>query len=172
MKEYNDRSNLAYDMSLFDVDDEYQKRREQRRREREKNEKADLKLNEKKAVGRNGNAFAALVAVSCAALVAFSILYSKVQLSEYTSMISETETQIEQAKRENARLSAELDSLVTLDNVEKIASEELGLQKTQNSQITFISLNTEEMTEVAEENDNVFISIKNWFYGILEYLGF
>ena len=61
---------------------------------------------------------------------------------------------------------------ITLDNVEKIASEELGLQKTQSSQITFITLNTEDMTEVAEEDHNIFVSIQNWFLGILDYLGF
>lgn len=164
---YNDNSNLAYDLSLFDVDEELERKKAKKREE-----KAAIKMTEKKAVSRNGNVFAALVAVSCAAIVAFSILYSKVQLSDYTSMISETKTQLEQAERENLRLNAELDSMVTLDNVEKIASEELGLQKTENSQISFVSLNTEEMTEVAAEDSNIFISIRNWFNEIMEYLGF
>lgn len=164
---YNDNSNLAYDLSLFDVDEELERKKAKKREE-----KAAIKMTEKKAISRNGNVFAALVAVSCAAIVAFSILYSKVQLSDYTSMISETKTQLEQAERENLRLNAELDSMVTLDNVEQIASEELGLQKTENSQISFVSLNTEEMTEVAEEDSNIFISIRNWFNEILEYLGF
>lgn len=164
---YNDNSNLAYDLSLFDVDEELERKKAKKREE-----KAAIKMTDKKAVSRNGNVFAALVAVSCAAIVAFSILYSKVQLSDYTSMISETKTQLEQAERENLRLNAELDSMVTLDNVEQIASEELGLQKTENSQISFVSLNTEEMTEVAEEDSNIFISIRNWFNEILEYLGF
>ena len=164
---YNDNSNLAYDLSLFDVDEELERKKAKKREE-----KAAIKMTDKKAVSRNGNVFAALVAVSCAAIVAFSILYSKVQLSDYTSMISETKTQLEQAERENLRLNAELDSMVTLDNVEQIASEELGLQKTENSQISFVSLNTEEMTEVAAEDSNIFISIRNWFNEILEYLGF
>ena len=104
--------------------------------------------------------------------VAFSILYSKLELSEYTSKISTIKTEIETAERENLRLNAELDSMVTLDNVEATASNELGLQKTQNSQITFVTLNTEQMTEVAEESGNIFVSIQDWFYDVLEYLGF
>lgn len=164
---YNDNSNLAYDLSLFDVDEELE-----RKKARKREEKAAIRITEKKAVSRNGSVFAALIAVSCAAIVAFSILYSKVQLSDYTSMISETKTQLEQAERENLRLNAELDSMVTLDNVEQIASEELGLQKTENSQISFVSLNTEEMTEVAVEDTNIFISVRNWFNEIMEYLGF
>ena len=162
---YNDNSNLAYDLSLFDTDEELERKKAQKRRE-----KSQLQITAKKAVGRNGNAFAAMVAIAFAAIVAFSVLYSKVQLSDYTGMISETKTQIEQAERENLQLRAELDSMVTLDNVEKIASEELGLQKTQRSQITYVTLNTEEMTEVAEESKDIFVSIQNWFKNVLEYL--
>ena len=164
---YNDNQNLAYDLSLSDVDEELERKKAKKREE-----KAAIKMTDKKAVSRNGSVFAALIATTCAAIVAFSILYSKVQLSDYTSMISETKTQLEQAERENLRLNAELDSMVTLDNVEQIASEELGLQKTENSQISFVPLNTEEMTEVAEEDSNIFISIRNWFNDVLEYLGF
>ena len=94
------------------------------------------------------------------------------QISDYTSMISETKNDIELAERENVRLKAELDSMYTIDNVENIASQELGLQKTQSSQITYITLNTEEMTEVAQEESNIFVSIQNWFNSVLDYLGF
>ena len=87
-------------------------------------------------------------------------------------MISETKNAIEQTERENIRLQSVLDGMYTLDNVEKMASEQLGLQKTQSSQITYITLNTEDMTEVAKEDSNIFISITNWFNNILEFLGF
>lgn len=167
---YNDNSNLAYDLSLFDTDEALERRRAEK--EKQRKEAASIKMSEKKSIGRNGSVLAALAAVTFVALIAFSILYSKVQISNYTSMISETKNEIEQVKRDNVRLNAELDSMYTLDNVEKIAAEELGLQKTQSSQITFITMNTEEMTEVADENTNIFVSIKNWFYDVLDYLGF
>ena len=167
---YNDNSNLAYDLSLFDTDEELERRRA--RREKEKQEKAKIKINEKKSVGRNGSVIAVFAAVGFVAFIAFSLLYSKVQISDYTAMISDAKTEIEQMERENVRLHSQLDSMYTLDNVEQIASQELGLQKTQSSQITYITLNTEEMTEVAEENTNIFISIKNWFSDILDFLGF
>ncbi len=167
---YNDNSNLAYDLSLFDTDEEFERKRAQR--EKEKAAKADIKVTAKKSVGRNGSVIAVFAAVTFAVAIAFSLLYSKVQISDYTSMISETKTEIEQMERENIRLNSKLDGMYTLDNVEQIASQELGLQKTQSSQITFITLNTEEMTEVAEENTNIFVSIQNWFYDVLDFLGF
>ena len=167
---YNDNSNLAYDLSLFDTDEELERRRA--RREKEKQERSKIKITEKKSVGRNGSIIAVFAAVAFVALIAFSLLYSKIQISDYTADISNAKVEIEQMERENIRLHSLLDSMYTLDNVEQIASQELGLQKTQSSQITYITLNTEEMTEVAEENTNIFISIKNWFSDILEYLGF
>lgn len=167
---YNDNTNLAYDLSLFDTDEEFERKKE--RRQKEKAARADIKVSEKKSVGRNGSVIAVFAVVSFAALIAFSILYSKVQISDYTAAISETKTEIEQMERENIRLNSILDSMYTLDNVEQIASQELGLQKTQSSQITFITMNTEEMTEVAEENTNLFVSIKNWFNDVLDFLGF
>ena len=167
---YNDNSNLAYDLSLFETDEDFERRKAER--EKQKQERAKIKVSQKKSIGRNGSALAALAAVSFAAIIAFSLLYSKVQISDYTSLISETKSEIELTERENIRLNSVLDSMYTLDNVEKIASQDLGLQKTQSSQISFITLNTEEMTEVAPKDENVFVSIKNWFNGILEYLGF
>ena len=167
---YNDNSNLAYDLSLFETDEDLEKKKAAR--QKQKQEQAKIKLSEKKSVGRNGSAVAAIAAVSFAGIIAFTLLNSKVKISDYTAMISETKNEIELAERENVRLNSELDSMYTLDNVEKIASQELGLQKTQSSQITYITLNTEEMTEVAEEDPNIFVSIQNWFNSILDYLGF
>lgn len=167
---YDHNSNLAYDLSLFDTDEEYEQRRREREKQRAEREK--IKISQKKSIGRNGSVVAVIAASVFCLAVAFSVLYSKLQISEYTTMISETKNEIEQMERDNIRLRSELDSMYTLDNVEQVASQELGLQKTQSSQITYITMNTEEMTEVAEENTNIFVSIKNWFYDILDYLGF
>ncbi len=167
---YDPNSNLAYDLSLFDTDEELERKRKER--EKQKQERSKIKITEKKSIGRNGSVAAVVAVVICALGVAFSVLYSKLQISDYTTMISEAKSEMEQLERDNIRLHAELDSMYTLDNVEQAASEELGLQKTQSSQITYITMNTEEMTEVAEENTNVFVSIQNWFYSILDYLGF
>ncbi len=167
---YNDNSNLAYDLSLFETDEELEQKKRERQKQRQ--QKAAIGITQKKSIGRNGSVIAAFAIAAFTAVIAFSLLYSKVQISDYTTMISEAKNELELAERENIRLNAELDSMYTLDNVEKIASQDLGLQKTQSSQIQFITLNTEEMTEVAPPDENIFVSIQNWFNSILDYLGF
>ena len=79
MKVYTDNTNLAYDLSLFETDEDFERRKAER--EKQKEERAKIAVSQKKSIGRNGSAVAALAAVSFAAVIAFSLLYSKVQIS-------------------------------------------------------------------------------------------
>lgn len=157
-------SGLAYDLSKFDV--------EEQERLQEEKKKAHIKLGKKSSVAKSGSILKTIAGVGCAGAVAFTLLYSKVNLSELATQISVQTTALEAAQRENLRLQANLDNMVTLNKVEESAVNDLGLQKTQKSQVKYVTKSTESMAEVAEENDNVFISIQDWFYDILEYLGF
>ena len=156
-------TNVAYDLSAFEIDERSEKRA--------KNREQQIKV-KTTSVAKSGNALKILFGVACVAVIAFAILVSKVQLSEYATQISAESTALELAERENVRLRSNLDNMVTPSKVEEYAEDVLGLQKTQKSQIKYIRMNTESMTEVAEEGTNVFVSIKDWFDGILEYLGF
>lgn len=157
-------TNVAYDLSAFDVDELSEKRAKER-------EKRNIQV-KKTSVAKSGNALKTLFVIACAAVIAFSVLFSKVQLSEYATQISSESSALELAERENVRLRSNLDNMVTPSKVEEYAEGTLGLQKTQKSQIKYISMNTESMTEVADEGSNVFLSIKEWFDSVLEYLGF
>lgn len=163
---YDKFSGAAYDLSNFEVDELEQER------ERKQREKTELKLNEKKSVAKTGSILKTTAGIICAGSIAFMMLYSQVCLSELTMQIGEKTTELEEAKSENVRLQSNLDNMVTLSKVEESAVNELGLQKTQKSQVKYITTNSENMVEVAEEQNNVFVSIQEWVYSILEYLGF
>lgn len=161
---YNENTNVAYDLSYFDTDESVEQKAKKRREQ--------IKSVSNFSVARNGSMFKIIFAVAFAATVAFAILFSKVQLSEYATMISEETTLLELAERENIRLQAQLDAMVTLDNVETYAEEELGLRKTIASQIKYINVDLDNLTEIAQDTDNIFYSIQNWANNVLEYLGF
>ncbi len=161
---YNENTNVAYDLSYFDTDESVEQKAKKRREQ--------IKSVSNFSVARNGSMFKIIFAVAFAAAVAFAILFSKVQLSEYATMISEETTLLELAERENIRLQAQLDAMVTLDNVETYAEEELGLRKTIASQIKYINVDLDNLTEIAQDTDNIFYSIQNWANNVLEYLGF
>ena len=159
---YND--NAAYDYSRFETDENAVIKSEQKKENK-------IKLH-KVSVAKTGNWFKTVVAVACAAVLAFTVINSKAILSELSAQISETETELEVAKRENIRLQSNLDNLVTLSKVEESAVGQLGLQKTKQSQVHYIAKSDESLSEVAPKDDNIFVNINQWFNEVLEYLGF
>lgn len=115
-----------------------------------------------------------LVLVSAFVLAVFMLfVYNKAQLSELNLRIANETEALSQAQTINTALTAQLDRTVTLDNVEEYAQKELGMQKVNSAQEKYVEMNTGTMTEAAvNEDGNIFVSIQNWFDGVLEYLGF
>lgn len=163
MYAYN-RSNVAYDLSQFDTDGQVRRQPKQQSRNH-------LKIH-KTSVAKSGNWFKTIVLVAFAAMIAFMFVNSKAALSEVSTEISDKSSQLQEAKRENARLQAQLDNMVTLSKVEEMAVSELGLQKTTKSQVHYISVHDRTMVQVAQQDENVFASLKNWLDSVSEYLGF
>ncbi|MCM1054323.1 MAG: hypothetical protein NC394_02270 [Bacteroides sp.] len=162
MYAYN-RSNVAYDLSQFDTDGQT--------RRQPKPSRDHIKMH-KTSVAKSGNWFKTIVLIGFAAIVAFMFVNSKAALSEVSTEISSMTSQLQEAKSENVRLQAQLDNMVTLGKVEEMAVSELGLQKTTKSQVRYISVHDRTMVQVAQQEENVFASLKSWLDGVSEYLGF
>lgn len=163
MYAYN-RSDVAYDLNRFDTG-------EQAPQPAQKPARSSLRLH-KVSVAKTGSFFKTLFIVAFAALLAFAIVSSKATISEISTEINEQSSLLEEAKSENARLQAKLDNMVTLSKVDEIAVNELGLQKTSKNQVHYISVYDRTMVQAAEKETNVFVSLKNWLDGTMEYLGF
>ena len=160
----HNRTSTAYDMSLSDTS----KRKEQQTPEK----KPELKV-ATSSVAKSGRpvAVAVIGAVFLAVFVMF--LYSKAALSEVNLKISNETQALSDAQSINTALSNQLSGSVSLENVEQYAVSELGMQKVSASQERYVEMNTGNMTETAKnDNDNIFVTVQDWFNGILEYLGF
>lgn len=160
----HNRTSTAYAMSLFDTS----KRKEQQTPEK----KPELKV-ATSSVAKSGRpvAVAVIGAVFLAVFVMF--LYSKAALSEVNLKISNETQALSDAQSINTALSNQLSGSVSLENVEQYAVSELGMQKVSASQERYVEMNTGNMTETAKnDNDNIFVTVQDWFNGILEYLGF
>lgn len=165
MYAYN-KSSSAYNLDYFDTDENAVRKSQQR-----KAQSNHLKMH-KTSVSKSGNWFKAIVSVACATVLAFAFINSKAQISEISTEISSKSTELEKAQEDNVRLQAQLDNMVTLGKVDEIATGSLGLQKTSKNQVCYISIYDRSMVQAAQTETNVFVSIKNWFDGALEYLGF
>jgi len=155
------KTSLAYDLSVFDVD-----------KTKEEKPKPLFKPVPITA-SRCGSWFMLLLMLGCMVTAAAVVISSKVKLNEITADNISVSKDLEIYEKENERLNAELQSKITPAKVEEYAQNELGLQKAPNSQINRVNINTEKITEIAQhEEDDVYMRINRKLNEFLEFLGF
>lgn len=109
---------------------------------------------------------AAVMGILCA------MIYGRVELTSLYSQQSELETELARLTNENVSLESELAQKTGLTKVEDYAENQLGLRKLDKSQIAYVEVPKTQVAEAAVSDDgNVFVSIKRWFAGVLEYIG-
>ena len=69
-----------------------------------------------------------------------TLLYSRLKVDELDREISNMNTKIEAAQSENVRLNMEIESVISLKNVEDYAQSQLGMVKMESNQIEYIDL--------------------------------
>ena len=93
---------------------------------------------EKKAVKAFVRRFVMLSVALVVLLVA--TVYSRMVLTETTAMITSRQDTLTELQSENAFLSYQLESLVSLKNAEAYATNELGLVKMGSGQVEYVNL--------------------------------
>ncbi len=154
--------NLAYEYENYDMLDE---------REEEYAEKIRQKRSANKR--RKYAANVKIVTAGVIVLILFSVMtYGRVQLSELYTHKTNMENELTVLENENVSLESELAKRTGLTRVEDYAENKLGLQKLDRSQIEYVEVSNPTSAQVVESEDgNIFVKIKEWFSGVLEYLG-
>ncbi len=78
-----------------------------------------------------------------------ALIYSRVQLDEINREISSVENKIELAQSDTVRLNNELNAVVSINNVEDFAANQLGMVKIQDYQVVYVDLSTDDSVVVA-----------------------
>lgn len=85
----------------------------------------------------------------------FAVVFTFVQKSELTHSITKAKADIAIAESENVRLNAELESMVSMSQIDMYAVEQLGMVKLQPSQIRYIDTAEFKGERNAAVTDNV-----------------
>jgi cell division protein FtsL len=101
-----------------------------------------------------------LIAVAILAFMAVAI-YSRVQLDEINREIKKVEQKIELAESDSIRINNELNSIVSINNVEDYAVNELGMVKVQDYQVVYVDLSAEDYVAKANGKDTGLSSVIN-----------
>ena len=90
--------------------------------------------------------------VACALLLALtvSVLYSQAHMTELSDEITGLQQQLVEERSVYDELTYRLESDATLGNIEEYVSRELGMVKTDKSQVSYVTLTSENVLETAE----------------------
>lgn len=163
MKESYNRTSTAYDFALFDT--------ALRKPKAETESKPELEV-VAVSEAKKGSPVLIIISGAFVALLLMAFIISKAMLSEAHLNVGLKTNELEKVKTENAMILAELNGSVSLEQVEKYATEELGMQKVVHAQEEYIEMDTGAMTEKTEENNDDFLfGLGGVIRGIAEYLG-
>lgn len=110
-----------------------------------------------------------ILLATVALLLLFCVVYGKVQVSDMYSQINVKKTELASAESENARLKAEIESYTSLKNIEEYA-ENIGLKKLDKAQIWYIDIQSEDVVEIPDAKENIFVKIKKYIDSAKEYI--
>ncbi len=88
-------------------------------------------------------------------------IYSRVQLDEINRDISSIENKMELAESDAIKLNNELNSIVSINNVEDYAANQLGMVKVQDYQVVYVDLSQNDYVAKANGKDTGHSSVIN-----------
>lgn len=142
LKYYND--SFAYDYDIFAPS---VKKKAEIHEYPGKNEKTKAKTRSDKKV--NASTVRNLVVSAMVVAAVCSSLFLRAEISSVRSEINEINNEIVELESESTRLSVEMERKVSVTNLEAAAIE-LGMQKCEKGQVTYIQTNN---TDTAENSD-------------------
>lgn len=99
-------------------------------------------------------------------LVLFAISYRNSQIDENFSKIQDLKKELSEIEKRNIQLQVAIENGLNLNNLEQEAKEQLGMQKLNSRQITYITLPKNDYIEPATEGV-IIEEDTNWFEDII-----
>jgi len=98
-----------------------------------------------------------------------SVIYSLDRRNTMYNKVASLNDKLELTEAENVRLQSELESRMSVKNVEEYAENVLGMQKIDPSQIEFIKIQTGDVVIIPEQKKSFFDKIGDFFEKCAEY---
>ena len=93
-----------------------------------------------------------MAALAVGILIVVTMLYSRAVLTELSQQVASKYNELEELKSENIRLQAQLESAVSLRNIEEYATQRLGMSAMDKQQVTYINLSEGDQIELTDQS--------------------
>jgi len=166
------RYNYQYETSPRKIQPEYKPKRNKNQRKKyeeqikinERQRKEAIKI-EKRRHNKN------VLFIITIFLILLAISYRSSLINERFSIIQKEKERLSALQKTNDQLEVSIESSLNLKNVEETAKEKLGMQKLENDQKVYVSLDKKDYVETStEEVDITTKDNTNWFMQILNKL--
>lgn len=129
-----DRMNVAYDLSFYEMEQERQIAR------KEKKESVIIKAQTKFSLGRK---IANIISVAALLTLIIAVIATNAAITTTSTQIADIEDEIVLLESEKSYLEFTLESRMTLDQIESYAENQLGMVKMDSSQKKYVELESE-----------------------------
>ncbi len=110
-----------------------------------------------------------LCSIVCFALL-IAVIASNVEQLQLTNEITARQKLYTDLQSENVRMQSELAGKTSNKNVQEYAEHVLGMHALNPSQVEYIEIQTADVVEIPEEEQNIFVRIKNAFDDFAAYM--
>lgn len=149
------KENLAYDLTKYEDVSVEKAPKIRIRRQRAENTGSVPKL---------------IATATAAGLLMGAVIYGKVENAAIHAEITAQTKYVQMLESENVRMQTEIEEKTALKSVESYAEDILGMQKLDKSQIEYVSVSNGSVVDIPENDDNIFVKIKNGVSDFLDYL--
>ncbi len=105
----------------------------------------------------------------CFALLS-AVIFSNVQQLQVASEIAKKQQEYVDLQSENVRMKSDLAGRTSNKNVQEYAENVLGMNPLKSSQVEYMQIQKDDVVEIAEEDQNLFVKIRVWFENFVAYL--
>lgn len=111
-----------------------------------------------------------LLVVSVCFLMLSAVIYSNVQHLQISRQITTMQKELSDLQSENIRMQSEIAGKTSNKNIQEYVENVLGMRTIDASQIEYVQIQTADVVEIPEAEQNLYVKVKQWFEGVLEYL--
>ena len=150
-------TSVAYDIARFE----------------EREERAQLRREQPRVVTESrpsmwGTVIKFMLLAAVAAGSLGMLLSSNAQITDIHSEITKEQNKLADLEQENRRMIAAIEEKSSQKTVEEYVENVLGMKKLDRSQIEYITLDSANVAQITEKDDNIFKEIARYFEGLSE----
>lgn len=105
----------------------------------------------------------------CFAIVS-ALIFSNVQQLQINQEITAKQKELTDLQSENVRMQSEIAGKTSNKKIQEYAEDVLGMRVIDASQIEYVQIQTADVVEIPEAEQNIFVKAKQWWDELVEYL--